>query len=219
MNDKLDVLLIESHPGAGAAAAHALEQAGHTVHRCFETTTRGFPCRALTDTCPLDGNVDVAFLARDHVTPRATPLEAGVTCAVRAQVPVVECGPDILDPFAPWIAQRIDRGDDPVPACEAVADAAFDSLATAILDRVAAVANAAGLGRDDISCHIRRAGADLVVQLLLAEPPSAATTQALGVRVLDAVHADGRTFGTVDVHVGVQDARVSSPSTSDNAGS
>jgi hypothetical protein len=199
---QLDVLLVESHPGVGGAAAHALERAGHTVHRCHEADSRGFPCAALTEgACPLDGPVDVVYLARGHVVPRPTPLEHGVSCAVRAHVPIVESGPEILDPFARWIDRRIDHADDPVEACEAAATHAFDALAATVADGLQHAAADTGLPADGIECHIARVGTTLDVHLSFAAPVSPAQAHRLGVRVLDWIRADPREFGTVNVRV------------------
>lgn len=129
----LDVLLLEAAPGDGTADALHLVDAGHRVHRCFDDhdgigsvhPSGWAPCQALTaGTCPLDQPVDVALLARRGVTPRPGPRETGVRCAVRAGVPIVEDGGDLLDPFAAWIARRTD-GDGVVAACETAARDAF----------------------------------------------------------------------------------------------
>src|SRR4029450_5803953 len=55
MTSPLDVLVIESHPGVAASAVHALETAGHHVHRCYDDDSLGFPCRAVGGPaeCPL----------------------------------------------------------------------------------------------------------------------------------------------------------------------
>ena len=152
----LDVLLVESHPGNGARVAGALERAGHHVHRCHEPGATGFPCTEITSpgSCPLDAGVDVALLVR-RVAPHPTDLEQGVSCALRAGLPIIEDGPTILDPFEPYLT-----------------------------------------GRVAVSFH--REGTNLRIDL--AGPPAAAATrQALGVRVLDALRSSGRTFGQVDV--------------------
>lgn len=74
----------------------------------------------------------------------------------------------------------------------------LEPLRLAILRRVAAVVRAAGLDEHEIDCVVQGELADLSV--VLAGPALAESVmQALRVRVLDAVHADGRTFGRVDV--------------------
>lgn len=127
MAKDLDVLLIESSPGVGAADAERLESAGHRVHRCYpDHAARGghVPlrerslCVGVTEgSCPLDRGVDVALLVRHRVATRPLASEAGVSCALRAGVPVVEDGPDLLDPYGPWVTVRVgDR--DVVASCE-----------------------------------------------------------------------------------------------------
>ena len=110
MTRTLDVLLIESSPHVGAASAAELEAAGHRVHRCFPADSCGFPCIGVTDptACPIDRGVDVALLVRPRVNPRPTHLERAVSCVIRSQVPLVEYGPSILDPYEPWLAARAD---------------------------------------------------------------------------------------------------------------
>src|SRR3546814_9180958 len=51
-----------------------------------------FPCKGLVDpsSCPLEGHIDVALLVRPRIAPRPTAVEDGVTCALRAGVPLVE---------------------------------------------------------------------------------------------------------------------------------
>jgi hypothetical protein len=110
MAQTLDVLVMESHPHAADEAEAALVAAGHRVHRCHEPGGHGFPCVGVIDpaACPLDRGVDVALLVRRRVAPRPTPWEGGVSCVIRAGVPLVEAGPDVLDPFERWVVARSD---------------------------------------------------------------------------------------------------------------
>jgi hypothetical protein len=103
MTKPLDVLVIESHPGAAAEAVQALEAAGHHVHRCYDDHSHGFPCLGVIDPaeCPLARRTDVALLVRRRVAPGPTALEQGATCAIRAGVPLVEAGPEPLVPSSP----------------------------------------------------------------------------------------------------------------------
>jgi hypothetical protein len=117
----LDVLVIESHQGAAAPASDILTAAGHRVHRCRDERSNGFPCRGVIDpdACPLAGPIDVALAVRWRIDPHITEIEQGVTCALRARVPLVESGPSALDPFAPWLTARVEG--DVVATCEAAA--------------------------------------------------------------------------------------------------
>ena len=119
MTKTIDVLVVESHPHAADRAAAALERAGHRVHRCHDEESRGFPCRGVVDrsACPLSSPIDVALVVRRRINPRPTRLEDGVSCAIRADIPIVEEGSEILDPFTPWITQRLGPGSDVVSAC------------------------------------------------------------------------------------------------------
>lgn len=74
----------------------------------------------------------------------------------------------------------------------------LEDLRQAIVRRIAPVLRAAGLDDHEVSCKLEGSAADL--RVVLRGPDVAANvTQALGVRVLDAVHEDGRTFGAVEV--------------------
>jgi hypothetical protein len=127
MGAHLDILLIENRPGDGDADAALLTAAGHHVHRCWPPPRYGkTPLRdrylcveATRQQCPLQEGIDVALLVRGRMATEPTIRESGVTCAVRADVPLVEDGVDELDPFTPWLTGR--AGSDVVAACEAAA--------------------------------------------------------------------------------------------------
>lgn len=73
-------------------------------------------------------------------------------------------------------------------------------LRTAILRRLAGVVRTVGIDEHEVGCSLDGDVNDLHV-VLTGPPLLLGLRQALGVRVLDAVHADGRTFGSVDVEV------------------
>lgn len=198
MVDTLDVLLIEGQTHGADVAAAELGAAGHRVHRCFQPGDRGFPCAGITDPagCPIDRAVDVALLVRSHVAPRPTALERGVSCAIRAGVPIVEDGPPILDPFEPWLAARTDGNVS--EACVAAAGSSFDPLRHDIAARTALLLDAAGIDPASLACAIEQHFPRLLV-VLSGPTVSKRLKQALAVRVLDAVRASGRTYGAVDV--------------------
>ncbi|MGH9085240.1 MAG: hypothetical protein ACRDYW_07275 [Acidimicrobiales bacterium] len=199
MSEPLDVLVIESHPGAAAPAVAALEAAGHRTMGCYADGDRGFPCVGITEPelCPIDRGADVALLIRRRIAPRPTPLEGGVPCAIRAQIPIVESGPDILDPFEPWLAQRT-TGDAVVAACEQAHREVFDPLRDDIATRLGPVSEAGGFDPHDLECDVNTDGDGLRVGVSGPEL-SRARKQAIGVRVLDAVRDTGRRYGKVDV--------------------
>lgn len=202
MSGTLDVLVLENGPGGARDAIDELEGAGHRVHRCHELGAASFPCRGVVDPsdCPLEGPIDVALLVRHHVHPQPSPLEDGVACALKAGVPVVEEGPGILDPYAPWITGRVE-GTSVVQACEAAVAAAFQPLVEDVLARCALVLGTAGIDATQVTCHMELAWPRLLVHLEVPGPVSRGIREALAVRALDAVRATRRTFDTVNVQV------------------
>jgi hypothetical protein len=120
-----DVMLVENRSGAGDAACDALRAVGCRVHRCDPPGRDGtaLPCRAIDDpdACPLSTGVDVALLVRDQVTPGSSGLEAGLTCAARAGVPIVEDGPHQLEASHGWVTTRSEGN--VVDACREAVDA------------------------------------------------------------------------------------------------
>ena len=197
MTKQLDVLLIEAHPGDGEHAAARVTAAGHRVHQCFPSGDDHELCAAVThDACPLDEGIDVALLARGRITPRPTATEAGATCAVRAGVPLVELGSEILDPFERWVARRVDG--DVVGACEEAAEHGFDSLRAGIKALTERSLLGAGVDPDsvDVTFHV---DSPRLTVTLHGPSVSPSVQQALGVRVLDALRAEPRTFGQVNV--------------------
>lgn len=206
MTTPLDVLLIEAHPGDGAVDSDRLVAAGHRVHRCWSersdagwrTRDRGGSlCVGVTaGSCPVDRGIDVALVVRGRVTPRPTAAEAGASCALRSGIPVVEDGPETLDPFEPWLAAR--AGEDVVVACEEAVQLGLDPLRPEIVARTSQVLAGAGVDPRQVQVAFELEPPRLTVRLR-GPAVSAAVEQALGVRVLDAVRAARRTFGQVDV--------------------
>lgn len=209
----LDVLLVEHARVAAAAAVEQLESAGHRVHRCYPTERPGasrvapedrYLCTGVTaGTCPIDGGIDVALLVRHGLATRPAAREGAVTCALRAGVPVVEQGPETLDPFAPWIAGRVSG--DAAAACEAASEAAFATLRDAILGRLRAVLEGAGVDASAVSCTFERDGSRLHV-IVSGPRPTARFEQVVAVRVLDAVRAGARRYDHVDVSYRTREA-------------
>jgi hypothetical protein len=201
MTRHLNVLVAESHPGLAASDIAALEAAGHTVHRCYEPGQRGFPCTAVHGKpCPLDGPIDVAYLHRLPMTPRATPLEDGVRCAVRQDVPVVEHGSSLLDPFEPFVDAWVADGD-VVATIEEVAEHRYDPLQLDVLQRIGPLLQSAGISADHVSCRVVPEGLDVDIRLVVDAPEDPRLDAALSVRALDAVRAGRQRFGHVGVSV------------------
>lgn len=201
MTRPLNVLVIESRVHAADDPVRALEAAGHTVLRCQDDLA-DFPCRGLLAAadCPLAHEPDVALLVRPRLDPHMTPREVGVVCALRAGIPLVESGPEHLDPYEPWVTRRV-RDGDVVAACEAAVDDALDVLRREILRRAAPTLAAAGIRVSMAACQVEPHGRRLHVRFELPSAVSDEQVQALAVRVHDAVRTGGRTYGQVDVSV------------------
>lgn len=106
------VLIMESDPSAAAGLVAELQDRGHEVVRCHDPSAPAFPCNALTGRCPLDDDpVEVAVVVREHPWPRPTALERGVTCAIRARVPLVVAGRVVLNPYEPWATEVVEGTD------------------------------------------------------------------------------------------------------------
>jgi hypothetical protein len=202
MATSLDVLLIESSPGAADHAAMALADAGHHTHRCYGPDERGFPCRGARDPalCPLDEGIDVTVLVRPRLTPRPTPLETGVSCALRARIPLVEKGTETLDPFAPWVRARVapDAGGDVVDACVEAAETAHDQLVDRIRRRTLRTLAVAGASPGPLGCVVERRGRVLRVELF-GPQVGKAVEHAVAVRIADAVRTEGLRHTTLDI--------------------
>ena len=114
------VLVVESEPAAAGDVVNVLEAAGHEVVRCHEEGLPAFPCNGiLRGSCPVDANaVDVAVTARSHVHPTPTPLEDGMTCAIRHEVPLVLVGMGALNPFERFGTREVRDAGSVVTACE-----------------------------------------------------------------------------------------------------
>ena len=151
---------------------------------------------------PLDLDLDVALLARRGVRPQTTPLEAGATCAIRADLPIVELGTDLLDPFAPWITRRIASAAEAPAACADVAQPQPRSAAPGHPGAGSRRSSAPPASTPTaVDCTIEGGPSSLEVHLDLPEPVGLRLEHALAVRVLDAVRSSGRTYGQIDVSV------------------
>src|ERR687897_2250511 len=121
----MDVLVLETHPGASDSAIDELTDRGHRVSRCHQRGRPAFPCRALEgrEPCPLaDPGIDVAVTIRAHPGTRPALSEDGVACALRARVPLVVGGRVAFNPYEEWADEVVEDGD-VVGACEWVVGA------------------------------------------------------------------------------------------------
>jgi hypothetical protein len=204
MTRPLDVLVIESRRRAGREADDALAAAGHRIHRCYEDGSDEFPCRGLVQpgACPLDEGVDVALLVRSRPDPRPTPHESAVTCALRAQVPLVEVGDHPLDPYDPWIAARVADGHDHdaiAAACAAVVEERLDERSRQILDKLGPLLASLDLTSDHVACRVEYRDDRAAVSLGVPAHVDDAARHALAVRAVDALRATSATARVTDV--------------------
>ena len=198
MGSTLQIMVIESHPGDAEAELLA---AGHGVHRCHDADGPGFPCRGVSGEkdCPLDHPIDVALLVRRGVAPRPTPMEEGVTCALRAQVPVVEDGTDLFDPFTELLADRVPPFGDLVAVCEGVARHATEPLEHRVHDAFTPVLARHGLRPDEVDVQARYDGDVLRLHLAATRPVPNTLRGLLCVTAADATRSAARPRSSVEV--------------------
>jgi hypothetical protein len=204
MTRTLDVLVIESRRGAGRRADEALAAAGHRVHRCYEHGTDEFPCRGLLepDACPLDDGVDVALLVRPRIDPRPTPRESGVTCALRAQVPLVEVGDHPLDPYEPWVAARVADAHDHdamVAACTGAVEDRLGEKSRHLVERLDPLLASLGVAPEQVECRVEFRDHRAVISLMLPAHVDDQARHALAVRAVDVLRSSGAAARTTDV--------------------
>jgi len=137
---------------------------------------------------------------RPQIAPHPTPLESGVSCALRARVPLVETGTESLDPFYPWVAARVTEGtgDSVVDACVEAAETVARQLEDHIRRRTLRTMAVAAGRPGPLGCAVERHGRDLHVTL--SGPPVGKDIEhALAVRVADAVRAEHLPHTTLDI--------------------
>lgn len=160
------VLVLESDPGIAAASERALLEAGHEVVRCHEPGAPSFPCAGVPDHhgCPLDGGrVDVALLVRDPIVERARVREAGVACAIRARVPVLEMGDSSAhNPYAGFVEEI---SGDVVGAVELAGRGPSQGHAEAVLRHLQAAAEGQGIDPTGLEVTAWRRGNRLRVEV------------------------------------------------------
>ncbi|MFI7700614.1 hypothetical protein [Nonomuraea sp. NPDC049480] len=141
------ILMTESDPSGGAVAGALLALEGHEVAYCHPpgAPASTAPCAgmALEGHCPLaDGDVDLLVDVRLAPGP-FTLREAGVMCALRAQVPVLVAGPTPSGTALDEIASRCDPVD-LVETCAEAVSPAGPAARRAIADAVRPLLHRAG---------------------------------------------------------------------------
>jgi hypothetical protein len=207
MGSTLQVMVIESHPGVAGTAEAELVAAGHQVRRCHDADGPGFPCRGVTGSrdCPLDHPIDVALLVRRGVAPRPTTMEEGVTCALRARVPIVEDGTDLFDPFSELLADRVPPFGDAVTVCEAVARHATEPLEHRVRDAFAPVLTRHGLQPDEVGVQARYDGDVLRLHVTVDRPVTSTLRGLLCITAADATRSAARPRASVEVSFAAPD--------------
>lgn len=198
----LNVMVLESHPGAASRAESLLTERGHTVHRCHEPGQPSFPCSGLAGghECPLDGEVDVALVVRRGVHPRPTTDEEGVTCALRAGIPLVEDGSDLLDPYANVLTARVWSGDDVVDTVERAATESLAPLERELESALEPFLRSAGREPDSVSVHARSEGRRLMIEVRGSDLEGT-LGGLLAVRAVDRAREGRRTWESIEANV------------------
>jgi hypothetical protein len=203
MTNPLDVLLLESEPGAADEAADALAAAGHTVRRCHEAGARAFPCRSLADDdCPLDaGTVDVALTVRAR--PRSIPgaLEDGVTCALQHRVPLVVAGRVGLNPFDEWATEVVDGRGDVVQAVETAAHGSLRQHALLAIEAARNVLATRGLTDPEVHASAHRRRGVVRVAVVVPADVDRTTRDMVATRAHSAIRAYDRHARQIDLAV------------------
>jgi hypothetical protein len=195
----MQVLVVESEPGAAALAIEDLERAGHTVHRCHRPGAPAFPCVALeSGDCPLESEgIDAVVTVRGASGIRPTPLEDGVSCALRRRIPVVVAGRTAVHPFETFEASTTTM-DDLVGACERARDTLTLHRAVA-RDALVVTLERAGIDAHGVDAEVVRRDGRLLVRLVLPPQTPAGTRQMAAVRVTGALRKFDQYAGGIDV--------------------
>jgi len=144
------ILVMESAPGEALAAEAELTAAGHDIVHCHEDRARAFPCKGVEGSvpCPLaDEPVDVALIVRDPLGVAVTPWEKGVTCALRARVPVVAEAGAMGNPYGDYV---VIAGDDLAQSLAAVATGGRVRHAEAVRSYLLSMSAFSGIEPDDL---------------------------------------------------------------------
>lgn len=185
----LQVLVVESSPGAADDACDELTAAGHTVRRCYARDAKPFPCNGIAEgeQCPFDdGGVDVAIGVRRFPHARTSSMEDGLRCAIRKRVPVVLAGANVLSPYVDYAAETTEHTRRVVATCERVAAAPLPAH-TAAATRVAVDATRDARLATVPQAVVRQRGNALVVETFGAGGLSPAAKTVVSARVLVAL--------------------------------
>ena len=195
----MDVLVLESDPGAAELAVALLNAAGHQVKRCHEPGARAFPCVALgSGRCPLEADsIDVVLTVRGHANPRPSALEDGVVCALRHHTPVVVAGSTVFNPYEQLGASL--AGPDVVDACEEAAQGRQRAHENVVRRVLRDTLQRAGLPITGVDARVHRSGAGLRVGLVFPSMTPKPTRDVAAVCVVGAVREFDRDAPRIDI--------------------
>lgn len=100
----ISVLVVGTDDWGIEQAASSMASAGYNVLRCHEPGEPAFPCNGVRPdrVCPLDRGFQVAVTMRARPVSQPTQSEFGITCAIRAGLPIVVAGITDGNPFEQW---------------------------------------------------------------------------------------------------------------------
>ena len=201
MTSGLNVLVLESDPGAAAAARHELNDAGHALHYCHDPGQGCFPCNALRDGrgCPFEAKpIDVVLDVRRRARTAPTVREDGVACAIRQHIPLVVAGPTVFSPYADYATELCQDTVGVVAACERAASAPLERHTAVAQDALDATLERRSLPADAHVGVFRRKGA-LHVAVTPGSEIDRATKNMIAVRIAAALRAIDRHASGIDV--------------------
>jgi hypothetical protein len=203
MQTPLEVLVVETEQGAAGETVELLERAGHHVHRCHEPGAPAFPCAAVTDRseCPVEGRgVDVAVTVRSRPRSQPSPLEDGLTCAIKRHVPVVIAGNAALHPFDDYVAEVAEHGD-VVAAVERAANAPLVRHEAAARAALGALLEIHGMPDGGGGALVRRSLGGLAVTVTVPAGLDRSARDMAAVRVVSALREVDPDAAGIDVEV------------------
>ena len=212
MAEQLNVLVVESDPGAGANARDALRRAGHTVLRCHPEGTHAFPCNALAEgeRCPFDAQaVDVVVDVRRRPRAEPSPFEDGVRCGLQRHVPLVVAGRLISNPFENYATEVVVGDGDVVAACERAATSSLPKHSEVARVALGDALRRRGLDGGGYEVMVFRREGVLTVEAYVGAELDHTTKSVASARMVGAVRQLDRFANGIDVCFGVRTQPVS----------
>jgi hypothetical protein len=193
-------LLIESQPSCGREVEDRLRAAGHDVARCLGADDPLFPCVGLDGSCPLEhpDAVDAVVAVRTPTDPDQTISEMGVTCALRADIPVIVTGQGQLDPYGDRV-HRVDEAD-LLAGWQQVVDDAHEARVAPLRAEARRLVERSGGDASAVDVDLVRTGPR--TRIVVSLPPgSDEVAEVVAVRLHGIHHPDPTSQRVVDVEV------------------